>query len=238
MRLPEILSELSPYERMGRKLARNCAAALLVLSLTSPSYAEKGKCEKREGYQLFVKKNDKKNAFDLIGQKAPAIFQKDVNSRSPTYQKFTGPQDYKGKIVILNYWASWCSPCIRELPLLEKVHNSHDDVIVLALESSAKSDWRQTDISDFTFPVLAREGKVPFSMRVCEKIDTPQEQYSDHTEGTIDDLSGYLANRYVYGSAGTLPSSFFIDKSGIVREVHKGRFKTVEEIEEIVKKYK
>ncbi|MCU7924550.1 MAG: TlpA family protein disulfide reductase [Candidatus Thiodiazotropha sp. (ex Dulcina madagascariensis)] len=35
--------------------------------------------------------------------------------------------DYRGKWVLVNYWATWCPPCLEELPELEVFHNTHKD---------------------------------------------------------------------------------------------------------------
>ena len=46
------------------------------------------------------------------------------------------PSDYKGKIVVINFWASWCPPCKGEMPdfdLLDKELKKKNDVILLAV---------------------------------------------------------------------------------------------------------
>lgn len=49
---------------------------------------------------------------------------------------------YEGKIIILNLWATWCAPCIKEMPDLNKLHNNFKDdglvVIILSDESREK----------------------------------------------------------------------------------------------------
>ena len=58
-----------------------------------------------------------------------------------TGEKLT-TQDLGGKLLIINFWASWCAPCIREFPLLmDTVLNKHkDDILLLAISLDQKYD--------------------------------------------------------------------------------------------------
>ena len=51
-----------------------------------------------------------------IGQVAPEFTAKDPAGKSVKLS------DYRGKLIFLNFWASWCQPCEREMPDLEIIH--------------------------------------------------------------------------------------------------------------------
>ncbi|MEX0288374.1 MAG: TlpA family protein disulfide reductase [Flavobacteriaceae bacterium] len=48
--------------------------------------------------------------------------------------------DYKGKVVLLNYWATWCAPCIKEMPELNKLQSKYEEqgLEVIALSDEDK----------------------------------------------------------------------------------------------------
>ncbi|MDF2670442.1 MAG: thiol-disulfide oxidoreductase [Paenibacillus sp.] len=66
--------------------------------------------------------------------------------------------DYKGKVVIVNFWASWCEPCYKEMPAIQKQYDKWKDrgVVVLGLNLDESPVTVQTFVRqyDLTFPIL------------------------------------------------------------------------------------
>lgn len=48
--------------------------------------------------------------------------------------------NYRGKVVLLNFWASWCAPCVEELPSLLQLHHENPDIVVLAVSIDEDPD--------------------------------------------------------------------------------------------------
>ena len=50
-------------------------------------------------------------------------------------------KDYKGKVIFLNFWATWCMPCVAELPSIDKLYNQFkNENIVFLLISNEKTE--------------------------------------------------------------------------------------------------
>lgn len=104
--------------------------------------------------------------------------------------------DYKGKIVFLNFWATWCPPCKKEMPDIEALYQdtgkNEKDIIVLGVANPASDEYpNNSDVSKeevikflddnhYTFPVL------------------------------FDETGEVLANYYI----SSFPTTFFIDTEG------------------------
>lgn len=120
--------------------------------------------------------------------------------------------DYKGEIIFLNFWATWCPPCRSEMPHMEEFYAKYKDenVAVLAVSSTSVELRGGTDdkaaekrVRDFierngyTFPVL---------------LDRNDEAWK------------------IYYQAG-VPANYIIDKEGIIRYLKLGAFSSLQEME-------
>ncbi len=97
----------------------------------------------------------------------------------------------KGKVVLVNFWTSWCPPCRKEMPAIESVYRSYKDLglVVIGLNLTAQ-DSKQEAAS------FAQEIGVTFPIAL--------------------DLDNSVGNLY---RVTALPTSFFIDRNGVIRSV-------------------
>lgn len=48
--------------------------------------------------------------------------------------------DYRGKYVVMDFWATWCAPCVKAIPILEEFHQQHPDVVLIGVNIMEKVD--------------------------------------------------------------------------------------------------
>lgn len=101
----------------------------------------------------------------MSGKKAPNFILNALDGSMVTLK------DFRGKVVFLNFWASWCPPCRVEMPAIETLHEKFKDkgLVVIAI-NSAESNKRVRDFirkKGYTFLVLMdSDGSVTNDYRV------------------------------------------------------------------------
>jgi thiol-disulfide isomerase/thioredoxin len=94
--------------------------------------------------------------------------------------------DYRGKVVLVNFWASWCPPCIYEMPGLVRLKQRHADqpFEILALNVGEKKYrvWKFVDMVDFKLPVLLDKSRQVFQAWGLEILPT---SFLLDTEGRV-----------------------------------------------------
>ncbi|MDP1682901.1 MAG: TlpA disulfide reductase family protein [Burkholderiales bacterium] len=71
--------------------------------------------------------------------------------------------DYKGKWVLVNFWATWCPPCLEEMPALQKLHETRKDLIVIGIAMDYQDSEYVKQFADdllVTFPIVLGDRKI------------------------------------------------------------------------------
>jgi len=92
------------------------------------------------------------------GKAAPDFLLKDLGGKDITLD------DYKGKVVFLNFWATWCPPCRQEIPgFVEAYEKYKDDGLVIlgvAVSDRENSVKSYVEKSKMTYPVAMGDSKI------------------------------------------------------------------------------
>jgi peroxiredoxin len=94
-----------------------------------------------------------------LGQPAPDFVLQDARSGA-----LVSLSDFRGRIVVLNFWATWCPPCRAEMPEFQRTFEERgDNLVVLAVDFQETDEQVRAFLDEFgvTFPVVMdRDGKV------------------------------------------------------------------------------
>ena len=119
-------------------------------------------------------------------------------------------EEYRGQVVLINFWASWCGPCRQEMPLLDRLHQRSVDtgfaVLGINVEGEEAPARELIDKIPVTFPVLIDEGQLVSELYRLE----------------------------------AMPSTVVVDRDGVVRYIHRGykpgdEAKYVEVVKELIR---
>lgn len=120
-----------------------------------------------------------------IGMTAPDFTLEDLDGRSVSLS------DFRGQVVLLNFWASWCLPCRISMPGLKELHNRYKD-----------------------------QGLVTVGVSLDRTGEAAADYLAEHGYGHIialwESLSAAQEVSRAYGIAG-IPHTFLIDREGIIR---------------------
>ncbi len=113
-------------------------------------------------------------------------------------------EDYKGKAVLLNFWATWCEPCLEEMPALQKAYNTLKNKGFVVLAVSIDRDSRENNVRtfaknlDLSFPILLDSDQKVLNKYFTNVLPT---SYLINTKGK---LKGFISGARDWGSDGAV----------------------------------
>src|SRR3989338_2171433 len=112
--------------------------------------------------------------------------------------------DFRGKKVVLNFWASWCPPCREEMPEFQKLHEQNENIVIVGVNLQENKDAISSFTSKFgiTFPILLDPNAQVKEM--YNVFTQPVTYFIDETGKITDKKFGALTIEEIYQKTGSL----------------------------------
>lgn len=109
-------------------------------------------------------------------------------------------KDYKGKVILINFFATWCGPCMQEMPFLQSdIWNKLKDNSNFIILSFGR-DHSQEEINNFiakkkfTFPIFADKGKLVYNLFATKYI--PRNYLIDQNGKVVYTSTGFSTEEF------------------------------------------
>lgn len=114
-------------------------------------------------------------------------------------------EDYRGKWVLVNFWATWCPPCLSEIPELDSLHKAHSDLVVIgiAMDSGSRSKVaRFVETHGISYPVVIGSRRLSESIGRVDVLPTsylyaPNGEQVSYQAGDVtrESVESYIKNK-------------------------------------------
>jgi len=160
-----------------------------------------------------------------VGEPAPEIIMPGVDGKT---RKLS---DLKGKIVLIDFWASWCGPCVRSFPELTKIYNKYKNKGFTVFSVSLDGIDQRTAKQRYKTPEALKKAIENSKSRWINAIKKHNLTWDNH----VSDLDKWDCKAAALYGVRSIPRTFLVDKNGVIAAVNP-RFNLEEAIQKVLDK--